>query len=433
QPVYATPDAGTVPTGTDITLETRTDDADIYYTTDGSDPAEHGEHYTGPIQIDEDVTIKAIAQKEGLTQSVETAFSYTVYDADEGIRIHHIQGEGHESPMIGNVVSDVEGIVTYKYDIRGANYFHLQTPEEHYDGNPKTSEGIVVYTGQGEDIDVGDLVEVTGTVDEYYIDGYDDRDQTDLPVTQINARDDRGGDIAVKESDVDLPEPVKITSSDIPEEIIGDNGFDDFEPENYAIDFWESIEGMRVEVAPSKAVAPQEHGDLVVVTEEYETDTINGGLRLTEDGPNAQSIQFKLYPNEPARDFTVKTGDKFTESITGVVNYGFSNYKVYADLDDLEAAFEEGDTEPQQTSIVKDDEKLTIASYNVENFSANTSSNETPKEKAENIARAFVEDMESPDIVGVIEVQDNNGQDAGPEDADASESYTRLIDEIEAA
>src|SRR5699024_9552508 len=107
QPVYATPDGGTVPTGTDITLETRTDDADIYYTTDGSDPAEHGEHYTGPIQIDEDVTIKAIALKEGLTQSVETAFSYTVYDADEGIRIHHIQGEGHESPMIGNVVSDV--------------------------------------------------------------------------------------------------------------------------------------------------------------------------------------------------------------------------------------------------------------------------------------------------------------------------------------
>src|SRR5690625_3540587 len=357
QPVYATPDAGTVPTGTDITLETRTDEADIYYTTDGSDPVEHGEHYTGPIKIDEDVTIKAIAQKEGLTQSVETAFPYTVYEADEGIRIHHIQGEGHESPMIRNVVSDVEGIVTYKYDIRGANYFHLQTPEEHYDGNPKTSEGIVVYTGQGEDIDVGDLVEVTGTVDEYYIDGYDDRDQTDLPVTQINARDDRGGDIAVKESDVDLPEPVKITSSDIPEEIIGDNGFDDFEPENYAIDFWESIEGMRVEVAPSKAVAPQEHGDLVVVTEEYETDTINGGLRLTEDGPNAQSTQFKLYPNEPARDFTVKTGDKFTESITGVVNYGFSNYKVYADLDDLEAAFEEGDTEPQQTSIVKDDEK----------------------------------------------------------------------------
>src|SRR5699024_5678738 len=54
-------------------------------------------------------------------------------------------------------------------------------------------------------------------------------------------------------------------------------------------------------------------------------------------------------------------------------------------------------------------------------------------EKAENIARAFVQEMESQDIVGVIEVQDNNGQSQGPNDADASESYARLINEIEAA
>src|SRR5699024_10504999 len=206
---------------------------------------------------------------------------------------------------------------------------------------------------------------------------------------------------------------------------------DVFEPDQYAIDFWESVEGMRVEVEPSRAVAPQEHGDLVVVTEEYEpaNTTVNGGIRLTEDTPNAQSIQFKLQPNGPARDFAGKTGDQFTESIEGVVNYGFGNYKVYADLDEAEAKFKEGDTEPQQTNIVKDDDKLTVATYNVENFSANTG--ETPPEKAENIARAFVEDMNGPDIIGIVEVMDNNGQDEGPEDADASESYARLISEIE--
>lgn len=433
QPVYATPQVGTVPAGTDITLDTRTDGAEIYYTLDGSDPAENGILYDGPIRINSDVTIKAIAQHEDLASSVVTAFSYTVYDADEGLRIHHIQGEGHESPMVGNRVEHIEGIVTYKYNIQGANYFHMQTPEEAYDGNPKTSEGIVVYTGRAENIDIGDLVEVTGTVDEYHIDGYNDRDETDLSVTQINARDDRGGEIVITQSDVELPEPVTITSSDIPSDIIGEEGFDVFEPELYAIDFWESFEGMRVEVGPSKAVAPQEHGDLVVVTEEYETDTINGGIRLTEDGQNAQMIQFKLQPNGPARDFAVKTGDQFTEEVTGVVNYGFNNYKIYSDLTDLEAAFEEGDTEPESTSIVKDDDKLTVAAYNVENFSANSSQNETPQAKAENIARAFVQDMESPDIVGVIEVQDNNGQSQGPDGADASESYQRLIDEIELA
>src|SRR5699024_4892121 len=66
--------------------------------------------------------------------------------------------------------------------------------------------------------------------------------------------------------------------------------------------------------------------------------------------------------------------------------------------------------------------------YNVENFSANES--ETSEQKAQNIARAFVSDMNSPDIVGIVEVMDNNGQAEGPEDADASESYERLIEEI---
>ena len=34
-----------------------------------------------------------------------------------------------------------------------------------------------------------------------------------------------------------------------------------FNPEVDAIDFWESIEGMRVQVGNVKAVSPQEHGD----------------------------------------------------------------------------------------------------------------------------------------------------------------------------
>lgn len=432
-PVYATPDAGTIPAGTKVELKSRTSDAEIRYTTDGSDPVSNSTIYHKPITVNKDMTIKAIAIKKGLQPSIIKTFTYHVYDPEKGIQIHDIQGEGHISPLKGDFVTDVEGIVTYKYEIKGANYFHLQAPEEEYDGNPKTSEGIVIYTGKAENVEIGDLVRVTGKVDEYHIDGYNDRSETDLSVTQINARDDRGGATTVIEHDVELPQPVNITSSDIPKDIIGDNGFDTFEPENYAIDFWESIEGMRVEVAPSKAVAPQQHGDLVVVTDEFATDTLNGGIRLTEQGPNAQLIQLKLYPNKDARDFAVKTGDLFPEPITGVVNYGFSNYKVYADLDEVREIFVAGDTTPESTTIVNDPEKLTIASYNVENFSANTSASETPKEKAENIARAFVHDMNSPDIVGVLEMQDNNGQREGPDDADASKSYERLIQEIEKA
>src|SRR5699024_12405585 len=103
----------------------------------------------------------------------------------------------------------------------------------------------------------------------------------------------------------ELPALIGISASTIPHEISGEPGLDVYDPEHYDIDCWESIEGMRVEVVPSTSEAPQEHGDLVVVTNEYESDelTNNGGILLTEAGPNAQSIQFKLQPNTEARDF----------------------------------------------------------------------------------------------------------------------------------
>lgn len=355
------------------------------------------------------------------------------HDAEETVQIHDIQGKGHESPLKDQNVKDVEGVVTYKYDIGESNYFHMQSQEDDYDGDPRTSEGIVIYTGKKEDVEIGDLVSISGTVDEYYIDGYDDKAKTDLPVTQINARDDQNGHIDILKRDVELPEPIRLTSSDIPDEVFGKNSFEQLDPGKFAIDFWESMEAMRVKVTASKAVAPQEEESLTVVTNEFDTETDNGGVRLTEEGPNKQLIHFQLHPTENARNFAVKTGDKFNSSITGVVNYGFSNYKVYADLDNVEDVFREGNTEPETTDIVEDEDKLTVASYNVENFSANDNAGETPDEKAENIARAFVKDMEAPDIIGVIEMQDNNGQEQGPDDADASESYKRLINEIEQA
>jgi len=430
QPVTATPGEGKVPEGKEVTLQTSTEDADIYYTTDGSEPDQDSTLYESAITVDQDMTIKAIAYKEGLETSKVSEFNYTVYDPEEGIMIHDIQGESHTSPMEGDLVDNVEGIITYKYDIRGSNYFHMQTPEEKYDGNPNTSEGIVVYTGKEEDVSVGDLVEVSGKVSEYYIDGYDDKEKTDLSVTQINARDDQGGVIDVTDVDVELPEPVKITSESIPDEISSED-FEVFEPENYAIDFWESIEGMRVEVAPSSAIGPQLHGDLVVVTDEFEVEnpTTNGGVQLTSDAPLAQAIHFKVQPNGPARDLEVATGDEFIEALTGVVNYGFGNYKVYADLDDVKEAHEAtgADREDGKTTIIKDEEKLSVATYNVENFSANRS--ETPDSKAQNIANAFVEEMNSPDIIGVVEVMANDGSDSKSPEAD--QSYERLIAEIE--
>ena len=51
--------------------------------------------------------------------------------------------------------------------------------------------------------------------------------------------------------------------------------------------------------------------------------------------------------------------------------------------------------------------------------------------KHRKLARAFAKDMQNPDIIGVTEVQDNNGESAG--DSKANQSYERLIAAIKKA
>ena len=346
----------------------------------------------------------------------------------KSIEIHDIQGEGHQSPYDGKKVNNIKGIVTYQYELNGGKYLHIETPDDKQDNNPNTSEGLIIYTGnQNYDAQKGDLVNVTGTVDEYYIDGYGDKQETDLPVTQINARDDKGGNVSIEESNQKLPEPYEIEK--VPSKISANDNFQNFDREQYAIDYWESLEGMRVKVGDVRSVGPQEHGDLFTVLDDQPAETDNGGVRLTENDQHGERIPFKMYDNNKARNFDVATGDKFKGPIIGHVNYGFQNYKLNVDLDDMKQAHVEGDTEPQPTSIEPSNQKLNVASYNLENFSNNSSS--TTEDKADKIANGITEHMKNPDIIGVTEVQDNDGpKEGGPE---ANKSYERLIKDIEEA
>lgn len=424
QPVSADPAGGTFTGSTKVTLSTPTANAEILYTLEGKEPIEFGVKYEAPINITADTTLKAVVKTDdGQVSDVKT-FVYTITDS---LQIHDIQGESHTSPFENQTVEGVEGIVIYKFTLNGSTYYHIQTPDALVDDNPHTSEGIVLYSGRNAwPIQVGDLVSVTGKVSEYAIDGYADRQETDMKVTQINVRDDQGGKVTVLERGVPLPKPIVINETNLSATHIDSDQLSIFNPEVDAIDFWESLEGMRVQVGNVKAVAPQEHGDLVTVLENTPTNTLHGGLLLEEENQNTNRVQFRLEPNGEARDFEVATGDTFEGPITGVVGYSFQNYKIYTSLDEMKAAHEKGSAEPEKTTIVKSEDKLTIASYNLENFSNNTKS--TSADKARKLARAFAVDMQSPDIVGVTEVQDNNGADAG--DARANESYERLIAEI---
>ena len=73
-----TPAEGTFTSAQSVTIACATDGATIYYTTDGSTPTTSSTEYTGAINVNETTTIKAIAVKNGMTNSEVATATYTI-------------------------------------------------------------------------------------------------------------------------------------------------------------------------------------------------------------------------------------------------------------------------------------------------------------------------------------------------------------------
>ena len=82
--------------------------------------------------------------------------------APSSVSIHTIQGSGHISPLVGQSVT-TRGVVTKLLN----NGFFMQEPNP--DSDPSTSEGILVFTSTAPTVSVGQLVQLTGVVDEYNV------------------------------------------------------------------------------------------------------------------------------------------------------------------------------------------------------------------------------------------------------------------------
>lgn len=412
--VYADIFPGVVSEGTEITLASGLDNATIHFTTDGSQPTTDSTVYTAPIVLTQDTVIKAIAVT-GETSDV-FSFDYTVLKTED-LKIRDIQGERHYSKYEDVTVNEITGVITHFYN--GAN-FVIQDTEG--DGDWKTSEAIIVNrSSASSSFAVGDVVTVAGTVEEWFYKGYSDMRDNDLPLTRIRSTD------VVKTGTAELPEPIVI-GEDVfpPTQNIENDGLTEFQPEEDGIDFWESLEFMRVSVADAQIVGPQNYGEVFVVSKNATNNEFHkqGGILLEEDDFNPERITVTT-----GEGVVAKAGDTFAEAPVGVLGYGFGNYQIWTDETDVPEIVE-GETQPEQTWIENADDKLTVSTYNVENFSADP--NHTSDEKAQRIAESFVNDLNSPDIIAMVEVQDSDGPIASG-NPDASESYERLIEDIQAA
>ena len=310
-----------------------------------------------------------------------------------GPAIHDLQGDGWVSPYGGQSVSNVAGVVT-AVRTSGSRGFWMQ--DENPDGDANTSEGIFVYTGKAPTVSPGDSVLVSGKVSDYY----PGSDNSNLSVTEISSPT-----IETQSTENPLPAPIVLGPDTVPDRYAPDLGGRNIEdtpltPSRSALDYYESIEGMRVEVDNARVVGPSNsYGEQYVTTKPGQARTYRGGTELLGDNKIPSG---RLEIAEPdGSQLGLDVGDVLQGATVGAIDW--SPYGGYV----LEAATLGAVVHNQLPKVVAKPggvNQLSIATYNVENLAPGDSA-----EKYQALAEGVVHNLAAPDIVALEEIQDNNG------------------------
>lgn len=314
--------------------------------------------------------------------------------------IAEIQGSTHLSPLDGEYVV-TEGVVTAVRRFGSARGYWLQdsTP----DTNEATSEGIFAFTGSTTpSVSVGDAVTVRATVDEFYPDG--------SPAVAVHPSITElvGAIATVNSTGNPLPAAEVLTPTTVPEAFAPQPGGSiellGLQPTQYAMDFYESREGMLISVTDARVVgASTSFNELFVTSDPNQNPTARGGtLYGGYDQQNGARLLVQSLIPFAERPFPqVDVGDVLTGVTSGPVDYSsFGGYMLQATT----LGAEQHNGLVRETTRKQADNELAIATYNVENLSPLN-----PASKFEELAAGIVTHLNSPDIVALEEIQDNTG------------------------
>jgi endonuclease/exonuclease/phosphatase family metal-dependent hydrolase len=335
--------------------------------------------------------------------------------SDQPMSIPLLQGAGHRSPVEGQWRRGLTGVVT-AVDHGRSPGFWLQDPQG--DADPTTSDALFVA---GNEVDhpvtVSDQLVISGRVVE-------SGEPRGLTVTTLEIVDMR-----VVASDHPLPRPVVVgrQGRGIPAEVIDNDGLQHFDPDYDGIDFWESLEGMLVEVPRPTVVGPtSRYGELVVAADAGAGSglkTLAGGLLLRPGDANPERVVIdSRWLPEPLRS---GVGARSSGSAVGVLHYDFGIYRLL--LTEPLPAFETGRLKPESTGLGPRGRRLTVATYNVENLAPGDGS-----ARFSRLAASIVGQLRSPDLLALQEIQDASGPEDDGE-VSGSQTFERLIAAIEGA
>ena len=164
---------------------------------------------------------------------------------------------------------------------RSSSGFWIEAPDAGWDADDATSEGIFVFTTTASAA-VGDAVHVNGRVQEFRPGGAANANLTTTelsgsPTTRVTSHGERAS-----VADRRRHERTHPADTVIEDDALGDvetSGV--FDPASDGLDFWESLEGMRVQVDNPVAVGPtNSFGETQVVGD----DGANASLRTPRGG-----------------------------------------------------------------------------------------------------------------------------------------------------
>lgn len=253
-------------------------------------------------------------------------------------QIGDVQGPGAASPLDGQAVT-VEGVVVGDFQGTGQlGGVFLQDD----DGDAATSDGIFVFAPAAPALESGDVVRVSGTVDEYF------------GLTQISSVTSIGDC-----GDAVLPAPTPLSLPAGP-------------------DARERLEGMRVTlgqpVTATESFTLARFGELVVSAGGRLFQPTNGGSAddaaeqaandarslVIDDGSSVQNPA--LLPFTDVNGEVIRLGDTLT-GVVGVLTYGFDVYRLQPTADPVVTR-----TNPRPAAPDRVGGDVRVASFNVLNY-----------------------------------------------------------------
>ncbi|MEO1337253.1 MAG: Maf family protein, partial [Myxococcota bacterium] len=311
-----------------------------------------------------------------------------------------VRGDGFESPLVGQTIK-TRGVVS------AVNRIGLFIQPEQSPAGAVTG-GLLVRARNISAIKPGDVVEVEGRVHEQR----NKNAQYDRTVVELA----QGKAKVVGQQEA--PKPVVLGEGKIPE-IPADR--------KEAIEYWRQLLGQKVRVPTGIAVSPSNpFGDLAVVPEGWTPEnavrTPQGGVVMPDGQWNHQVVGMKVRAHA-GKAPPVTVGDKIGPA-EGVVIYRSGSFQV--ELTDIPKVTAGPPRDTPITRLRGEPGKVTVAGVNALNMHPGES------ERAEALAERIVKNMQSPDVIALQEIQDNDGPTKS-DVTDADETYAMLIQQIKDA